>query len=366
MIYGLLAALSYQAKYICNSASMRKTPVADRATSQASDTHNGAKDALLQEISRLLSSDHIHESIKLLRASHAVSIGGKEKRNHRPGPACFRAVMQRLAWSRAPQKLFDQLVDELRVSDLPTDSLTECCCVRYLCRSPVEGIDYTLELYDSMLRMGIQPDIVTLECLVAACLRARRPATAKDLILGLDDLGLSPSAALYASLITAFGMIGDVERGIGVLTQMRNSMGHNCDALRLGFIAAVTCCAQNQDLEQALALLAEGSQLRIQWGANLLLPLLVAAVQNNEVRLASEVAAQACNAGIAGCGSDIARACQLLFEQSPRNSAASRALKVITATAASCANNGILIEETQSTTKKFTPDALAMFLMHTF
>lgn len=362
MVRRILAAAGYQVESMFNLMSL-KVPIAD-SLDQADNIRNGAQDGLLQEVTHLLANNRIQEAIKLLRTARVARKGGREQQIQQPGPACFRATMQRMAFSRAPKKLFNQLIEELWAADLPTDALTECCCVRYLCSSPGEEID-ALEMYGSMLRMGIAPDILTIECLVMACLRAQRPGTAKDLILNLDSVGLQPSAALHASLITAFGMMGDVESGINAFTQMCKSIGHNRDAMHLGFGAAVNCCAQNQELEQALALCADGWQLGIKWGANLLLPLLVAAVQHNKVDLARQLSAQARDAGIAGHGSAIAKACQLLVQQSACERTAAQALEVITSSASTNANQGM---SSKGTTKKPAPDPLAMFcssaLMH--
>lgn len=365
LMRSILAASGHWAKRVCKSILLR----ADLADSldQANDITNRSQDALLQEVSCLVSNNHIQEAIKLLRAARAGKKGGGEQKSQRPGPACFRVTMQAMAMSRAPRKLFNQLIEELYAADLPIDALTECCCVRYLCSSTGEEID-ALEMYGSMLRMGIAPDILTIECLVTACLRAQRADTAKDLILSLDSVGLKPSAALYASLITAFGMMGDVDRGISAFTQMRESMGHNREAMRLGFVAAVSCCAQNQELGQALALCADGLKLGIQWGTNLVLPLLVAAVQSNEVNLARQFAAQARDAGIAGHGSAIAKACRLLVEQSDCKTTAIQALEIITSSATTNGHQGISSKEIESATKKLAPDTLAVFYsaaMHT-
>jgi len=255
---------------------------------------------VLLEVAWLLSWGKAATALSLLKAARIVRAAC--------GPACFRLAMQRLSSMRAPRVLFDRLVEEMCHAGQATDILTENCCVRYLCRAPGTSLDEAIGAWDSLIAVGIDPDLRTAECLAAACLRARRPQVVVDLVASVEDLGLRPTPALYASLIAAYGATGDVARGLAAFAAMRadaqadsrtkirfkevSSQTSMAMHLRLGFASAIHMCARNHRLEQARTLYQEAERENLRLGSKALLPLLVAAVQTTNEETALWAAAR--------------------------------------------------------------------------
>lgn len=265
---------------------------------------------LLAEVAWLIAQGSCAAAVELLRNVRNAWKQSIDDLRKRPGPACFRAVMQGLARSRAPRALFGQLIEEMCLAGLPQDALTEGCCVRYLCRAPDANIDDALCAYESMIGLGITPDLRTVECLAEACLRAHRAAAAQELITQLGDFKLRPTPTLYALLITACGMTGAVARGFVALEQMRHAMQDDFAAMRLGYTSAIHMCAQNHQVERAMALFTEGRCAGYPLSGAVLATLLAAAVQTGDADLALQVAAKARHE-LDAC-SAVFRVCKLL------------------------------------------------------
>jgi hypothetical protein len=210
-------------------------------------------------------------------------------------------ISQRLARSVPDSDIFWRFTEELaHVSDAPADRLVEGCFVRYLCRSPHADIDQAYEAYSGMLARGVTPDLCTVECLAEACLQKDRYAWVKPLVFGLGDYDIEPSAALYASLITSCGITGAVACGMAAFEQMRPHMAVDPTAFHLGYSSAINMCAQNHQVDRALKLLVESRRYPFYRGresvaldADLLPPLLAAAVQTGQEKIALDLAAQA-------------------------------------------------------------------------
>mmetsp|Transcript_145821 Transcript_145821/g.271526 ORF Transcript_145821/g.271526 Transcript_145821/m.271526 type:complete len:449 (-) Transcript_145821:267-1613(-) len=248
---------------------------------------------LFAEVAWLLASNGCAAAVELLRAARNAWKHSGDACRTQPGPACFRATMQGLARSRAPRQLFGQLIEEMCYTSHSQDALTEGCCVRYLCRAPDANIDDAITAYESMLALGMTPDLRTVECLAEACLRAKRPAAAQELVTQLDAFKLRPTPTLYAILITACGETGAVARGCVAFEQMRSDMQDDPTAMRLGYTSAIHMCAQNHQVERGIALFEQGRHAGCRLCGTLLAPLLAAAVQTSSEELALQLAAKA-------------------------------------------------------------------------
>jgi len=278
-------------------------------------------DPILCEIQFLLENGHTDTAIDLLRSLRLA--------DRLPSPACSRAVMQRLARSRSSRISFENLIEEMCLAGISADWLTESCMVRYICRGPRSDVNSAMASYSAMLHAGAIPDLSTIECLVAACLRARRMPAAQDLVLSLDDFSLRPTAALYASLIIACDAAGAAVHGTA-LERMRLEMGTDSEAMRLGYATAVHVCARNGRLDEALGLYADGRGERgLPLGPGPVAALLALALRTGDDRLASRLAAQACADGLAGSQGAVVRVAKMLTGRPGTEEASKRILAVL-------------------------------------
>lgn len=262
--------------------------------------HRGARDPVLQEVEQLLAEGHVAVAIDLLRAVRAT-----RRKGEGPGPACFRAVVQGLARFRSPHDLFDNLIEDMCHAGLPADRLTESCIVRYVCRGPNADLCSALVSYGAMVSSGVVPDLSTVECIAAACLRAKRSTAVEGLVAGLESFGLRPTAALYASLIMACGE--DASAQGSALARMRAELAGDPVALNLGYASAVHVCARSRCALEAADLYIEARRAGVMLGAGPLAALLVAAVRADDEALALRVAAQARAEGRAAADSPVSR-----------------------------------------------------------
>jgi len=154
-----------------------------------------------------------------------------------------------------------------------------------------------------MVSTGIVPDLSTVECIAAACLRAKRSTAVEGLVAGLESFGLRPTAALYASLIMACGE--DASAQGSALARMRAELAGDPVALSLGYASAVHVCARSRCALEAADLYIEARRAGVTLGAGPLAALLVAAVRADDEALALRVAAQAKVEGRAAPGSPV-------------------------------------------------------------
>lgn len=249
---------------------------------------------LLVEVMCLLHWGRTAAAVELLRAARSA----RKSMGEQAPPACFRAVMQRLARTRSSRVIFDRLIEEMCHTGCPTDALTEGCCVRYLCREALTNITNALHAYDSMLAIGLTPDLRTVECLAAACLRAKRYEAVKELVAGLQDYDLQPSAVLYVTLIVACGATGDVDRGLRTLERMQRDLG-NVPQLACAYARAVQMCASNGQVSKAEGLLLEARRTGLKLGPAPAVALITAAVKTDDSRLALRMATHLRKEGLA-------------------------------------------------------------------
>jgi len=253
------------------------------------------QEQLASEVAYLLKLGRLHAAIDLLGSARMA------RGSLQPGPSCFRLVLQKLAQSASKPGLLARVLQEISLSTLPVDPLSEGCYVRCLCRGASGDVEKAHNAYNVMLAKGISPDLRTLECLIEACLRADRHELVKPLILALDDHGLEPSATLYAELITSCASTGAVACGMVAFEQMRLNFDEDPTSVSLAYSSAIYMCAQNQQVDRALVLLAESRQLSIEKGmppatleGRVLPPLLAVAVQIGRAELALDLAHRAC------------------------------------------------------------------------
>jgi len=267
--------------------------------------HRGARDPVLQEVEQLLAEGHVAVAIDLLQAVRASRRIGEG-----PGPACFRAVVQRLARFRSSHDLFDNLIEDMCYAGLPADRLTENCIIRYVCRGPSADLCSALVSYGAMVTSGVVPDLSTVECLAAACLHAKRSTAVEGLVAGLESFGLRPTAALYASLIMACG--DDASAQGSALARMRVELAGDPAALSLGYTSAVHICAQKRCAHEAVDLYLEARRAGVALGAGPLAALLAASVRADDEALALRIAAQARKEGKATLAGPMDRVVALL------------------------------------------------------
>lgn len=252
-----------------------------------------AREQLASEVAILVAGGSSGTATELLHCVQAAR-GALQ-----PGPECFRMLMQGLAHSSPKGEALTPSAEEL-LRSLPGDVLSQGCYVRYLCRRPEADVKKAHQAYADMLGKGITPDIRTVECLVEACLRASQLALVEPLIFALEDHDLQPSAPLYAALMVAYSVTGDVARGMVALELMRPLMDDDPVAAQLGYSSAIHMCARSHQIDRALQLLGESQQLARKRSlppasleARLLVPLLAAAVQAGRAELALDLAARA-------------------------------------------------------------------------
>lgn len=280
------------------------------------------QEQLAAEVAYLLKRGQLFAAVDLLRNTRMA------KGSLQPGPSCFRLVLQRLAQAASKPLLLARVMQEISLSTLPVDPLSEGCYVRCLCRGASGDVEKAHHAYNDMLAKGISPDLRTLECLIEACLRADRHELVKPLILALDDHGLEPSATLYAELITSCASTGAVACGMVAFEQMRLNFDEDPASVSLAYSSAIYMCAQNQQVDRALVLLAESRQLSIEKGlppatleGRVLPPLLAVAVQIGRAELALDLAHRACVATAAnpqntGLAEHLSGLCKLLSKRS--------------------------------------------------
>jgi len=256
---------------------------------------NISAEPLLVEVMCLLHWGRTGAAVELLRAARSA----RKSMGEQPPPACFRAVMQRLARARSSRVIFDRLIEEMCHTGCPTDALTEGCCVRYLCREALTNISNALHAYDSMLAIGLTPDLRTVECLAAACLHAKRPDAVKELFAGLEVYNLRPTAVLYITLMHACGATGDVNRGLETLELMKKDLGGKVPQLACAYARAVQMCAQNERVSKAEGLLLEARRAGLNLGPVPAVTLITTAVKTNDSRLALRMATHLRKEGLA-------------------------------------------------------------------
>jgi len=191
------------------------------------------QEQLESEVAHLLKLGRLNTAIDLLRSARMA------RGSLLPGPSCFRLVLQRLAESASKPGLLARVMQEISLSALPVDPLSEGCYVRCLCRGASENVDKAHSAYNAMLAKGIPPDLRTLECLIESCLRADRHELVKPLILALDDHALEPSATLYAELITSCASTGAVACGMVAFEQMRLNFDEDPTSVCLAYSSAI-------------------------------------------------------------------------------------------------------------------------------
>eukprot|EP00928_Gymnodinium_smaydae_P024761 TRINITY_DN1993_c2_g4_i1.p1 TRINITY_DN1993_c2_g4~~TRINITY_DN1993_c2_g4_i1.p1 ORF type:complete len:500 (-),score=97.88 TRINITY_DN1993_c2_g4_i1:53-1552(-) len=291
------------------------------------------REPLLEEVAILAARGDDEGLVGLLASAPRVSAGGAASRRLALTPACMRLALRRIALSRLPAPLIDRLGLGEPNPHSSVDAVQEALRIRALSRAAASDggaatLESALEAFAELQSAGGIADLVTVECLALACLRAQRPGPVADLLIYAEDQGFCPTPALYAAYISSCGLTGAVGRGLAVFERMCDDLAGKPGALTLGYESAINMCAQNGQAARAFTLMEAAVDRGLRLGPGVLAPLLIVAVQSGREDLV-ERAARAAREAVSVSGAaarSLERACELLLRRSSADSSATAAV----------------------------------------
>ena len=119
------------------------------------------------------------------------------------------------------------------------------------------------EVWSSMIEAGVRPSQVALGCLMQACIRSHRVEDAFRAMKVGTEAGVVPSTVLFTHLIVGCVHSGQYERAFEVWHHMRTNHPEAApDAV--AYTALINACGKKDEVEKALGLLTEMRQLGVE------------------------------------------------------------------------------------------------------
>ncbi|BBN17525.1 protein MpPPR_10 [Marchantia polymorpha subsp. ruderalis] len=110
------------------------------------------------------------------------------------------------------------------------------------------GLGTVVSVFKDMYTQGIEPDIVSFNILLEACVSGSHVKEAQKIFDNLKRRGLKPTVITYTTLITVYANSGHCSDALLLLSEM---LAHNCLPNAVTFSSLITACARDGVYEEA-------------------------------------------------------------------------------------------------------------------
>lgn len=149
-------------------------------------------------------------------------------------------------------------LDEMQVRNLELSSFSFNPFIREFGRWTM--IDEAFEMKAAMLRLGVQPTVVTYNSLISACVKIGDLERACSLFPEMKELGVEANTHCYNPLIQGFAMQGRFDRALAVMRSM-DAAGVKPDVNTYRLL--IFACSLSKDQDKADQLFAEMQEREI-------------------------------------------------------------------------------------------------------
>lgn len=110
------------------------------------------------------------------------------------------------------------------------------------------GLAKVLSVFKEMCLLGIQPDVVSYDILLAACASGERVKEAQRIFGAMKKRGVKPTVVTYTSLITVYAQTGDFRSAMQVFGEMA---AEKCEPNVKTFTSLINACRGGGHIEEA-------------------------------------------------------------------------------------------------------------------